>query len=51
MAEEKPWYSAFTAPKSTPGSISKEEVLTLLKMQRPGRDFLLVDVRRNDHEV
>lgn len=37
---------------STPRSTTRREVLTLLEAgQMPGTNFLLVDVRREDHEV
>lgn len=37
---------------SKPGSATRHEVLKLLEAdQKPGTDFLLVDVRREDHQV
>lgn len=48
----QPWHTAYPTPKSTPPSVSKEEVLTWLREGRQvGRDFVLVDVRRTDREV
>ncbi|CZT24140.1 related to arsenate reductase (Arc2) [Ramularia collo-cygni] len=49
---ERPWHANFPAPKSTAGSMSREQLLGLLQDQKklPGRDFLLVDLRRTDHE-
>ncbi|KAK0631268.1 Rhodanese-like domain-containing protein [Immersiella caudata] len=55
-----PWWTAFPSPKSTPRSISDQEVFRLLedalgdhnnsaeKQQHQTKDFLLVDVRRTD---
>lgn len=50
---EVPWHSAFPAPrKQSPLSISRFEVLQLVKnVDEPGKDFVLVDLRRMDHEV
>ncbi|KIW74962.1 hypothetical protein Z517_11733 [Fonsecaea pedrosoi CBS 271.37] len=49
--EEKPWHAQFPAPRETaPKAISREDLLERLRQgQRGGRDFLLVDLRRNDH--
>lgn len=47
-----PWHAAYPSPETTAPTISKQEVLELLKSGAvPGKDFLLVDVRRNDFEV
>lgn len=47
-----PWYAAYPAPKSEVVTISREEVLALLKATPvEKRDFVLVDLRRNDFEV
>lgn len=47
-----PWYAAYPAPKSEATTISREEVLAMLKATPLGnRDFVLVDLRRNDFEV
>lgn len=47
------WHAAFPAPKDVElGALSREEVLQMVKDADKGaRDFVLVDVRRNDHEV
>ena len=53
-ASPAPWHAAFPAPKDVAlGSVSREEVLQMIKGVEKGaaRDFVLVDVRRNDHEV
>ncbi|KAL0062963.1 hypothetical protein AAF712_010094 [Marasmius tenuissimus] len=56
FTEETPWYAAFPAPKAKCAEIQPEEVHELLKgLSTPKnhtqpRDFLLVDVRRNDWE-
>ena len=55
VAAEAPWYTHFPAPKSAPGWLPQRELLTWLQAGAgraalvPGRDFLLVDLRRNDH--
>ena len=49
-----PWQAAFPAPKDVElGALGREEVLQMIKSVDGGatRDFVLVDVRRNDHEV
>lgn len=47
-----PWHAAFPAPKSEVTTITREEVLGMLKTTPLGqRDFVLVDLRRNDFEV
>ncbi|EAU36660.1 conserved hypothetical protein [Aspergillus terreus NIH2624] len=53
MAEstEKPWHAAFPAPRNTAASITREEVLQWMREgKEPGKDYVLVDLRRNDHE-
>ncbi|KAK3296686.1 Rhodanese-like domain-containing protein [Chaetomium fimeti] len=46
-----PWYAAYPAPKSDVVTISREEVLELLKTTPlEKRDFVLIDLRRNDFE-
>ncbi|KIX01134.1 uncharacterized protein Z518_10200 [Rhinocladiella mackenziei CBS 650.93] len=49
---EKPWHASFPTPRTTdPDSISREDLLSRFKAgERGGADFLLVDLRRNDHE-
>jgi hypothetical protein len=51
--EASPWHAAFPSPgNTTPKSISRSELLHCLQAgQRPGKDFLLVDLRRADFEV
>ncbi|KAF6843722.1 hypothetical protein CMUS01_01829 [Colletotrichum musicola] len=50
-----PWWAAFPAPKAKVAEIEADEVLKMLEAQsaaskNAARDFLLVDVRRNDWE-
>ena len=51
-----PWWTAFPEPKSTPTHISPSSVMKLLDEQQlksgqgSKKEFLLVDVRRNDCE-
>jgi len=47
-----PWYAAYPAPKSEVVTISRDVVLEMLKSTPvEKRDFILVDLRRNDFEV
>ncbi|KAI0912756.1 Rhodanese-like domain-containing protein [Ustulina deusta] len=51
MEPEQPWHAAFPAAKTAkPAALSREEVLDRLRAGGVGRDFILVDVRRNDYE-
>lgn len=49
----KPWHAAYPAPRnSQPAGLGREKVLAMLKAESSSpRDFLLVDLRRTDHEV
>lgn len=50
--ESKPWHAAYPAPTTThPGAVSREELLELLQTGVAGKDYVLVDLRRNDYEV
>ncbi|KAL2269211.1 hypothetical protein VTJ83DRAFT_4057 [Remersonia thermophila] len=61
-AQQQPWYAAYPAPKSEVVTISRDEVLSLLKTAASSsassssesaqgkRDFVLIDLRRNDFE-
>lgn len=53
MAAEIPWHAAYPAPRNTnPDSVSRQDLLQWLEAgQESGKDFLLVDLRRTDHEV
>jgi arsenical-resistance protein 2 len=48
-----PWHAAYPAPEHQPGSLTREEVLKLIKevSSVTKQDFVLIDLRRNDHEV
>lgn len=49
-----PWYAAYPRPRHLqPGTVTREQVLAMLKRveSAEGRDFILVDLRRTDHEV
>jgi hypothetical protein len=48
-----PWYSAYPNPQNaTPERITRADLLRRMRMgQKPGVDFLLVDLRWTDHEV
>lgn len=51
-SEETPWHAAFPPPKSTVSTISRTDFLGSIKEgKKAGKDFILVDLRRNDHEV
>jgi arsenical-resistance protein 2 len=58
LAPPPPWHAAYPAPrKPEQQGATREEVLAMLESQlkdqnRSGpRDFVLVDLRRTDHEV
>jgi len=46
-----PWYSAYPAVKGDVKGLSRDAVLELLHTEGAGTAFVLVDVRRADHEV
>jgi hypothetical protein len=48
---EKHWYDVYPSPNSKPDIITRAETLRLLETATPGKDFILVDVRRTDFEV
>lgn len=48
---EEPWHAAFPAPKAKPDAIEKEQMLSWLQEGKvAGKDFVLVDLRKNDYE-
>lgn len=49
----QPWHAAYPQPRnSQPDKIDRADLLNRLKDgQKPGADFLLIDLRRTDHEV
>lgn len=53
MAEQKAWHDAYPQPRNqTPDVMRREDLLARLnKGEKPGIDFLLIDLRRTDHEV
>lgn len=51
---EVPWHAAFPSPKKQePGAMTCGEVLKMMKDSgsEAGKDYLLVDLRRTDHQV
>lgn len=51
-SSEVPWHTAYPAPKSEAVGISQSDFLAMLENgKQPGKDFILVDLRRNDHAV
>jgi len=50
---ETPWHAAYPAPRNaSPSSISRAELLQDFRDgKKVGKEFILVDLRRNDHEV
>jgi arsenical-resistance protein 2 len=57
-ASPPPWHAAYPAPRNPkPDGMTREEVLALLNAQAKDKssnspkDFVLVDLRRADHEV
>jgi hypothetical protein len=52
IVKEAPWHAAYPAPKSEAVGISQSELLAMMEDgKEPGKDFILVDLRRNDHAV
>lgn len=50
--EEQPWHAAFPSPKSVATAVSREQMREWLTGDKvPGKDFVLVDLRRNDYKV
>lgn len=52
-ATNLPWHFAYPQPRnSKPDEIDRADLLKRLQAgQKPGRDLLLIDLRRTDHEV
>ncbi|GAB7338242.1 hypothetical protein MBLNU457_4573t3 [Dothideomycetes sp. NU457] len=51
-AAEKPWYAAYPESRSQPATLSRRELRDMIHGGKvPGRDLLIVDLRRTDHEV
>ncbi|KAL8928222.1 MAG: hypothetical protein Q9208_001932 [Pyrenodesmia sp. 3 TL-2023] len=53
-SEPPPWHAGYPPPQcKTPASITPTQLLQALKdgRKKPGVDFLLVDLRRNDFEM
>lgn len=53
-APEVPWHAAFPSPKrQEPETMTRAEVLKMMKEDESvaGKDQLLVDLRRTDHQV
>lgn len=48
-----PWHAPYPAPRNTPATIRREDVLDMIKQsaETSSRDYILIDLRRNDHEV
>ena len=48
-----PWHVKYPAPERQPGSMTREQLLELMRQVGgvAGADFVLVDLRRNDYEV
>ncbi|DAA75856.1 TPA_exp: hypothetical protein A8136_1227 [Trichophyton benhamiae CBS 112371] len=50
QSTDAPWHAAFPNPTATPGAVSRSEVLGWLSRSDGPLDYVLVDVRRVDHE-
>ncbi|KAL8929091.1 MAG: hypothetical protein Q9172_000634 [Xanthocarpia lactea] len=47
-----PWHDSYPPPKSVLSSIHRTELLHWFQEgEKPGKDFILIDLRRTDHEV
>ena len=53
MAQPSVWHNAYPRPRNqSPKVVKREDLLQWLQGgQKSGLDFLLVDLRRTDHEV
>ena len=53
LMDKAPWYSNFPTPRSTPRTMTNEEVSALLTNPetKAGKDYLIIDVRRTDFGV
>jgi arsenical-resistance protein 2 len=52
VAHEAPWHAAYPAPKSEAVGMSQSDLLAMMQDgKEPGKDFILIDLRRNDHAV
>lgn len=53
LNSDSPWDPNYpTAKNQIPSVISRDEVLTMLQQgQKPGKDFILIDLRQTDHTV
>lgn len=51
--EKQPWHAAYPAPTSAAVYLAQATALEWMESSEKimGRDFVLVDLRRNDHEV
>jgi hypothetical protein len=50
--EERPWHAAYPAPTAAASIVTREMVMSWMQAGRlPGKDFVLVDLRRTDYEV
>ncbi|KAF3224900.1 hypothetical protein TWF106_003343 [Orbilia oligospora] len=50
LSDGSPWHAAFPSPRTTkPGALTRKDVLELLQKEGT-KDFVLVDLRRNDYE-
>lgn len=49
---ERSWHASYPAPKAIVPAVTRETVLSWMREGKlPGKDFVLVDVRRTDYEV
>lgn len=53
MAASKEWHEAYPNPRNqSPDAITRQDLLERLRNgQKPGVNFLLVDLRKEDHQV
>lgn len=53
MSEQQPWHATYPEPASTAIFLPQATVLGWMESSEKiaGRDFVLVDLRRSDHEV
>lgn len=52
LAKDAPWYAAYPEARSSPVTITRANLLDMIETgKRSGVDFILIDLRRADHEV
>lgn len=52
LATDVPWYAGYPEARSSPATITRSDLLNMIEAgKKPGVDYILIDLRRTDHEV